>query len=176
MKRAGAALVLALLATSCSTSRAPVPPPTPGPVIVTPVSGQAMSPRTYVTTSSSFEQYVLRAAELADSRARDPRVRAQARAELADHRGLSAQLSFAGRNLNLLPPRAMGEADAARLVQLEGSSDYDSLFKERMIAAHDHQYKVNRDVAERGSSPTLRPIARNAATVLARHLDQLRAL
>ena len=174
MKRLGAALTLSLLA-SCSPQRAPAPSSSaPVPLIVhTPVPGQAMSPRSYVTASSSFELFVLNAAQLAASRARTGGVRAHARAELADHRGLSAQLSFAGRGLNLLPPRAMWKSDAQRLAEIAASSDFDTVYKERMIAAHRHHLKVNRDFAARGSSPTLRLVARNAAPVIARHLDQL---
>jgi predicted outer membrane protein len=180
MKRSAAALALALLAAGCSTKRAPAPAPvTPAPppqVILTPAPGQVMAPRTYVTTSSTFEMFVLRASELAATRSLSPRVRAYASRELEDHRGLSAQLSFAGRGLNLLPPRAMWKSDAQRLAELEAASDFDALYRKSMIAAHQHHLSLNRDIAERGTSPTLRPVARNAAKVIARHLEQLRAL
>jgi hypothetical protein len=45
-----------------------------------------------------------------------------------------------------------------------------------MIAAHQHHLSLNRDIAERGTSATLRPVARNAAAVIARHLELVRAL
>jgi predicted outer membrane protein len=176
MKRAAAALALSLFATGCATKRPRVPATPQPPIMVTPAPAQVMSPRTFIATSASFDLFVIRAAELATVRARDPRVRAQASAELADHRGLSAQLSFAGRGLNLLPPRAMGTSDAQRLAEMEASSDFDAVYKKRMVAAHQYHLAVSRDVARRGTSPTLRPVARNAAAVLARHLDQLRAL
>jgi predicted outer membrane protein len=176
MKRAAVALALSLLATGCATKRPPVPAPPVPPTIMTPAPGQVMSPRTYVTTSASFDLLVIRAAQLAMVRAQDPRVRAQASAELADHRGLSAQLSFAGRSLNLLPPRAMWQSDARHLAEMEAASDFEAVYKKRMVAAHQYHLAVSRDVARRGTSPTLRPVARNAADVLARHLDQLRAL
>jgi predicted outer membrane protein len=103
-------------------------------------------------------------------------VQAQASAELSDHRGLSAQLSFAGRRLNLLPPGGMLNSDSERLALLAGSADFDAAYKQQMIAAHQYHLKLSRDVAARGLSPTLRPVARNAALVLARHLDRLSAL
>ena len=175
MKRATVALTLSLLVAACSTRRPPVPPPTAR-IIEAPVSGQVMSPRTYVTSSASFDLFVLAAAELAQSRAVSSRVRAQANAELADHRGLSAQLSYAGRGLNLLPPRAMWKSDFERLAGMRAASNFDAAYKKQMIAAHQHQLKISRDGARRGTSPTLRPVARNAADTLARHLKQLEAL
>ncbi|MDQ3080218.1 MAG: DUF4142 domain-containing protein [Pseudomonadota bacterium] len=176
MKRSAAALALALLAAGCSTKRASAPVSPAPAVIITPAPGQVMSPRTYVTTSSSFELLVLRASELAESRSQDPRVKAYASGELDDHRGLSAQLSFAGRGLNLLPSRAMWKSHAQQLAELTATSDFDAIYKKRMIDAHQHHLSLNRDVAQRGTSATLRPVARNAAAVLARHLEQLRAL
>jgi predicted outer membrane protein len=135
-----------------------------------------MSPRSYVTTAASFEMFVVGASELAKARSQSPRVRAYASRELDDHRGLSAQLSFAGRGLNLLPPRSMWKSDTQRLAEMASASDFDAIYKRRMIAAHEYHLSLNRDIAERGTSPTLRPVARNAAAVIARHLDQLRAL
>jgi putative membrane protein len=176
MKRVTAALALSLLATGCATKRPPEPAPPQPPIVMTPSPAQVMTPKTYVTPSASFDLLVIRAAELAVVRAVDPRLRAHTSAELADHRGLSAQLSFAGRGLNLLPPRAMWASDAQRLAEMEASSDFDAVYRKRMIAAHQYHLAVSRDVAQRGTSPTLRPVARNAAAVLARHLDQLRAL
>ena len=135
-----------------------------------------MPARAYVTSAASFHLFVIRAAELAATRARDPRVQAQARAELSDHRGLGAQLSFAGRRLNLLPPVAMWKSDAEDLATLAASADFDAAYKRAMIGRHAHHLKISRELAARSASPTLRPVARNAADVLARHLAQLRAL
>jgi predicted outer membrane protein len=120
--------------------------------------------------------FVLRASELAATRSQSPRVRAYASGELEDHRGLSAQLSFAGRGLNLLPPRAMWKSDAQRLSDLAAASDFDALYKKSMIAAHQYHLSLNRDIAERGTARPCAPVARNAAAVIARHLEQLRAL
>lgn len=166
--------VLALSIAGCAPRKRPPAPPAP-PVIVTPLPGQVMSPQTYVTTAASFDLFVIRASEMAAVRARDPGVRAQASAELADHRGLGAQLSFAGRRLNLLPSDQMGRSDAERLALLEASADFDAAYTKQMIATHLYHLKVSGDVAMRGTSPTLRPVARNAADVIARHLDRWRA-
>ena len=176
MRPGRAAAVAAMLAAaSCSTQPRQRPAP-PAPPVLTPAPGAVMSARAYVTSAASFDLFVIRAAQLAETRARDPRVQAQARAELSDHRGLAAQLSFAGRRLNLLPSAAMLDSDAKRLASLTASADLDAAYKREMIGRHLHQLRTSRDVAARSPSPTLRPVARNAAAVLARHLGQLDAL
>ena len=135
-----------------------------------------MSERAYVASAACFDLFAIRAAHLAEARARDPRLQAQARAELSDHNGLAAQLSFAGRRLNLLPSAALGANDSRRLASLEAAADFDAAYKQQMIAAHRDQLRISRDLAARTASPTLRPVARNAADVLARHLARLSAL
>ncbi len=175
--RRAALLGLSLMALSiagCAPRRPPSAPPSPP--VITPSQGVAMDPRTYVTTSASFDMFVIRASELAAGRARDPALRAHAAAELADHRGLSAQLSFAGRRLDLLPPGGMGKADANRLALLQASAAFDAAYKKQMVAAHEYHLTVSSEVASRSASPTLRPVARNAAGVIARHLAELRRL
>jgi len=135
-----------------------------------------MSERAYVTSAASFDLFVIRAAQMAGTGARDPRVQAQARAELSDHRGLAAQLSLAGRRLNLLPSAALLNSDLQRLALLAASTDFDAAYKREMVDRHMHHLRISRDIAARSPSPTLRPVARNAADVFARHLAQLRAL
>ncbi len=174
--RAAAAIGLTLLAVGCARQRPPGPTPPVSPVIRSPAAGQAMTAAGYVATSASFDRLVISAAEMALVRAREPRLRAHARAELADHRGLSAQLSLAGRRVNLLPSSRMRDSDVKRLLVLEAAVGFDAAYKKQMIDTHDLHLTISRDVAQRGASPTLRPVARNAAEVVARHLAQLRAI
>ena len=167
------AVVALLTAASCSTQPPRRPASLAPPPILTPAPKAVMSARAYITSAASFDLFAIRAAELAATRARDPHVQAQASAELADHRGLSAQQSFAGRRLNLLPSAAMGNSDSRRLAFLAAAVDFDAAYQREMIARHLHHLSISRDVAARSPSPTLRPVARHAAVVLARHLAQL---
>jgi putative membrane protein len=95
---------------------------------------------------------------------------------LADHNGVSAQLSFAGRRLNLLPAATLLPQHQAMLNQVKTSWDFDATYKKVMITAHEQGVRVHGDFAKAGSSPTLRPVAEVAGSAMRHHLDELRGL
>ena len=66
-----------------------------------------LSAAAYVAAAASIDYYEIQSAELAFERARDPANRAFAQKTLTAHRGTSAQLSMAGRRLNLLPTASL---------------------------------------------------------------------
>lgn len=159
---------------SCGRREAPPPaPPAPSPprVEITP-----LSPSDYVATASSIDLLVIQASRLAQARTQSARVRDIAATLLADHGGVSAQLSFAGRRLNLLPSATMTSRHQAMLAGLRAAPDFDAAFKRTMIAVHEQGVRVHGDFARAGNSPTLRPVAEIAFPAMRRHLDQLRAL
>lgn len=164
----------ALLLAGCGRREAPpAPPPAPTPsrVEVTP-----LSPSGYVATASSLDLLVIEASRLAEARSQSARAKAIAATLLADHGGVSAQLSFAGRRLNLLPSATMMPRHQAMLADLRAAPDFDAAFKRIMIAAHEQGVRVHGDFARAGDSPTLRPVAEVAFPAMRRHLDQLRGL
>ncbi len=163
-----------LLLAGCGRREAPpAPPPAPKPsrVEVTP-----LSPSFYVATASSIDLLVIQASKLAQAQAQSARVRAVAATLLADHNGVSAQLSFAGRRLNLLPSATMMPRQEAMLAELRAAPDFDRAYKRIMIAVHEQGVRVHGDFARAGNSPTLRPVAEIACPAMRRHLDALRGL
>lgn len=164
----------AVLLAGCARREAPPtapPAPRPPPVEVAP-----LSPSGYVATASSIDLLVIEASRLAQERAQGARVRAVAATMLADHAGVSAQLSFAGRRLNLLPSATLLPRHQAMLADLRAAPDFDSAYKRIMTAVHEQGVRVHGDFARAGSSPTLRPVAEIAFPAMRRHLDQLRGL
>ncbi len=164
----------ALLLAGCGRREVPpaAPPfPTPSRVEATP-----LSPSNYVATASSIDRLVMEASRLAHGKSQNARLRSIAETLLADHGGVSAQLSFAGRRLNLLPSATMMPRHQAMLDELRGAPDFDSAFKRIMIAVHEQGVRVHGDFARAGGSPTLRPVAEIAFPAMRRHLDQLRGL
>lgn len=147
------------------------PVPAPPPVQVTP-----LSPSAYVATASSIDLLVIHASRLAEASAQNARVRAIAATLLADHGGVSAQLSFAGRRLNLLPSATLMPRHQAMLAELQNGSDFDTAYKRIMIAVHEQGVRLHGDFARAGNSPTLRPVAEIAFPAMRRHLDRLRGL
>jgi putative membrane protein len=93
----------------------------------------------------------------------------------AGHEGLASQLSFAGRRLNLLPGATMLPQHQAMFEELAASTDFDRTYKRLQLAIHGAALSLHSNYAARGGSPTLRPVAANAAAVERSHLAMLRS-
>ena len=165
---AGLALALAGCAVRKPVSLPPAPVERPPPPAVA-----ALSPASYLELAASSALWSLRAAELALQRARDPQLRRFAAASVIAQRGIGAQLSFAGRRLNLLPPAMLMAGHQARFDELAATDDFDGVYRGHQRAIAIAAHRAHRDFAERGASPTLRPVARMAEAVLRRHLALL---
>ena len=165
------AVAALIMLAGCGRREAPPPGPTRPPVSLP----RALSTNNYVATAASIDLYDIHAGELAMERG-NARSRDYATQLIADHRGTAAQLSFAGRRLNLLPAAQMAPPHQAMIDALAGAGDFDSTFRRQQIDIHQASQRMHAAFAARGDSPTLRPVASNAAAVEARHLDALRRL
>ena len=174
--RRATVVAVAIALAGCAT-RQPGPPtgeaggtysprPLPGPV----------SPATYVAQAASIDLFVVRSSELAQLRSADPRLRNAASTLMADYKGLASQLSFAGRRLNLLPGATLLPQHQTMYDELAASGNFDQTFLRQQRAIHGAALSLHADSARRGSSPTLRPVAANAAAVERNHLGLLRGL
>jgi putative membrane protein len=175
MRRAALLIAAATLA-GCATKQPSPTEPRPGtPYAPRPLPGP-VSPATYVAQAASIDLFVVRSSELAQLRSVDPRLRSVANELMAGHNGLAAQLSFAGRRLNLLPAATMLPQHQAMYEELAASTNFDQTYLRQHRAIHGAALSLHSDYAQRGGSPTLRPVARNAAAVERGHLALLRGL
>ena len=172
------AAILAAALTGCGTgeqprTRAPSAAPRAErpPVVVRPLFAAD-----YMAAASSIDLYEIRSSQLALNRSLNPRHRDFARMMIEAHTGTSAQLSFAGRRLNLLPSASLLPRHQAMLEELTASSDFDATYHRQQIAVHEAALKLHGDFAARGESATLRPVARNAVPIVRRHLEILRRM
>jgi len=162
MRFAAAAVVAAVLAGCASNAPQPTTPrATPSP---RPLAGP-VSPETYVAQAASIDLFVIKSSELAQSRSSSPAIRDIASRLIAAHRGTASQLSFAGRRLNLLPSASLLPQHQAMLDELNSSSDFDRAYLRLQRGIHGQALALHNDYARRGTSPTLRPVAANAAAV-----------
>lgn len=173
MRRLSLILVpaIALLALAgCGRREAPpaAPAPRPAPVIVTPATSAD-----YVATAASIDLFVVRASEIAQARSTDRRTQELAAMLIAGHRGLAAQLSYAGRRLNLLPRTTLLSVHEEMIRELETSSDIAGTYRRQMRQIHETALRLHSAYAARGDSPTLRPVAANAETVIRGHSGRL---
>lgn len=175
MKRLAACAAVLLLA-GCATRPAPAPQRPPSrPHPVQPAPG-TVSPATYVAQAASIDLFVIRSSELALVRSPSASVRTFASRMIEAHQGTSAQLSFAGRRLDLLPPAAMLPEQQAMYDELDGSGDFDRTYLRLQRAVHGAALSLHSNFARLGASPTLRPVAANAEAVERSHLAMLRRL
>lgn len=165
----------AVLLSSCARREAPPVPPPPAP-LPRPADVSPMAPAEYVAHASSIDLFVMEAARLATSRSPNTRLLAVAATLSADHGGTSAQLSFAGRRLNLLPSARMSSRHRALFDELSAAADFDTQWKRLMLRVHDEGIEVHGAFARGGSSPTLRPVAEMAFAAMRRHHHLLREL
>jgi putative membrane protein len=162
------------LLAGCGRKDQPAPPPPRE--LPRPPAAEVPSSADYVATASSIDLFAIRSAELALTRSRNERIRSAARAIIADHRGTSGQLSFAGRRLNLLPSATMQPLHRRLMDELTLAVNFDPAWIERQIAVHRAAVELHGTYAARGESPTLRPVAEAALPIERRHLERLRSL
>lgn len=167
-------IALTVLAVASCAPKAPRPQPVP-PVGERPVE-RPLPTAAYLARAASIDLYQVRAGELAQQRSGSGGIRAFAGRMIEEHRGMAAQLSFAGRRLNLLPPTVLQPEQQAWLDQLAASAQFDSDYRRQQIAAHDASYRMHYAFAYGGDSPTLRLVARSAAGFELEHRREVRSL
>ena len=134
----------------------------------------ALSAAAYLATASSIDLYEVKSAQLALQRSQDPANRALAERTLSTHQGTSAQLSYAGRRLNLLPSATLNSEHQAMLDALAATNDFDNIYRAQQNIVLQEGVKLHSTYAKAGSSPTLRPVAANAESVMRANLEALR--
>jgi putative membrane protein len=167
-----AALTLAGCASEQPARRAP--PAAKRPPVV--IRGIPMPPATYVATASSIDLFVIKSSQIAQSRAQNAGLRDIAQTETGAHEGMGSQLSFAGRRLNLLPSAELQPEHQRMLETLSSTMDFDATYRRQQVEVHEAALKLHSDFAAGGESPTLRPVARNAAQIVRAHLSRLRGI
>jgi predicted outer membrane protein len=158
-------LAAAAVVAACA-SRQEAPPvqraslPKPRPAV------PALSPADYVASAGAIDLYVIKASELALRRSTTRKVQDVATRLISAHQGSSAQLSFGGRRLNLLPSAEMQPGYQALVDRLAATADFDRDYALQMRAVHQQAIALHSNYAAFGSSPTLVPIAKALAPVM----------
>ena len=172
---AGAILMVA----GCQPSEQPPRPrpAPPGPIVQPPQAPAARaSAAAYMASAASIDLFEIQSSQMALSRSRHAFHRNFAAMMIRAHQGTSAQLSFAGRRLNLLPQASLLPRHQAMLSELSASADFDGTYHRQQIAVHEDALRLHSSYARNGGSPTLRPVAANAVPIVRRHLEMMRAM
>ena len=168
------ALILLLCASGCSTGeRPPARPATaaPRPPQAAPAPA-AMSSTRYFAEATAIDLFQLRAADIALQRG-SGRVRTYALESKRQHQAISAQMSFAGRYLDLLPSRVLPAEYEQMLGTLLSAQDFNAVYLDQQRRLGPRALRLHTDYARGGASPTLRPVAKFAASAVASELKLL---
>lgn len=137
------------------------------------VAVPTVSASAYFAEASAIDLFELRAADIALDRG-SAQVKAIARESQKQHRAIAAQLSFAGRYLNLLPSTVLPPEYQQMLSALLAASSVDALYLAQQRRVSARALKLHSDYARAGTSPTLRPVAKFATQAVNSELAVLR--
>jgi putative membrane protein len=138
-----------------------------------PSRAAAVSAADFVAINGSIDLFVIRSSELALRRSSSARIRDFASQLIEAHKGTSAQLSFAGRRLNLLPSATLRPSEQAMLDSLQSSTQFDAEYVRDQRAVHRQAIAIDSAYSARGASPTLQPVAAAALPIEQRHLGMI---
>ena len=167
----GLGVVAVSLALAGCASNRPVPIPASTPP---PRATGAISPAAYVGTAASASLFIIRASQQIEAREGYSPLGSLARQLRADQEGIGAQLSMAGRRLNLLPEARLLPSHQAMLDQLSASPDAKATYVRQMKTVLPQLLAIHHGYQRNGSSPTLRPVAAMAAPIVAREMQAIR--
>ncbi|HET9352534.1 MAG TPA: DUF4142 domain-containing protein [Sphingomicrobium sp.] len=168
------AIAAAALLAGCGQKRPATPPPAP-PTAPTP-RAVALDPESYMAFAASSALFGVQASRMAEARGSTNKVKAFASKVVMDQTGIGAQLSFAGRYIDLLPSSRPLPEHQAMLDRLATASDFDGTYKAQLARVLREAAAAHRAFEASGDSPTLRPVARFAAPVCEKNLAALQKL
>lgn len=169
------AVIAAALLAGCAPKKRPAPPPAV-PVRPAPPPAIALDPESYMAFTASSALFGVQASRMAEARGSTNRIKAFASKVVVDQTGIGAQLSFAGRYIDLLPSSRLLPEHQAMLDRLATASDFDGTYKAQLAKTLREAAAAHRAFEASGDSPTLRPVARFAAPVCEKNLEALRKL
>jgi predicted outer membrane protein len=131
-----------------------------------------MASSSYFAEATAIDLFQLRAADLALQRG-SGKARTFAFESRRQHQAISAQMSFAGRYLDLLPSRELPAEYQQMLAALLSAPNFNSAYLDQQRRVGGRALKLHTDYARAGASPTLRPVAKFAAAAVASELRML---
>jgi len=126
--------------------------------------------------AASSALFGVQASRMAEARGSTSKIKRFASQVVMDQTGIGAQLSFAGRYIDLLPSSRPLPAHQAMLERLATASDFDGTYRALLARVLREAASAHRAFETSGDSPTLRPVARYAAPVCEKNLAALQKL
>lgn len=132
----------------------------------------------YVTNAAMGDMYEIRAAEMALERTQNGEVRALAQMIVNDHRAASEALRnvVMTQQIDVEMPTELDERRQGLLDNLRDADNFDEVFVDQQVAAHQEALTLHRGFADNEDAPELAAHASNVVPKLEAHLEQAQAL
>ena len=145
-----------------------------------PTSGSSANPAEVAFTTNAFQiiEFDRQEGKLAQTQARNPRVKALA-AQLTDEaNGFAAKLGPVAANAGIRPPTELRNDLRVRLghMQLQQGQDFDRTYVDDQIASHEEEVMMQDAMGGAGVSPPFAELRSQGQDIIHRNLDTLRGL
>ncbi len=163
----------ALPLAACADNPAPSAPTAPAPP-----PPLAAADSAFMTAAAQGGLAELQAAQLAQTMARDPKVKSYAAKLTSDHTQANAQLKQLASTKNVTLPTAPNDMEAQQITALQSLKGhrFDHEYVADQIADHQQMLQAFQAEAQGGTDPDVKAFAAAAVPTLQSHLDMANAL
>jgi predicted outer membrane protein len=148
--------------------------------VAQPAAASSASPTEVAFTTNAFQiiEFDRQEGKLAQTQARNPRVKALAQQFTNEANDFAAQLTPLAANAGIKPPAVLRNDLRVRLghMQLQQGLDFDRTYIADQIASHEEEVLMQDSVGTGDISPPFANLMQKGQSLIRRNLDTLRAL
>ena len=145
-----------------------------------PTAGSGASPAEVAFTTNAFQiiEFDRQEGKMAQTQARNPRVKLLAQQFTAEANDFAAQLAPVAANAGIKPPAVLRNDLRVRLghMQLQQGLNFDRTYVADQIASHEEEVLMQDSMGAGDISPPFANLMQNGQSLIRRNLDTLRAL
>ena len=135
----------------------------------------SMNAHAFVENAARSDMYEMQSSKLAETRSKNPALKAFARMMIRDHTRTTAQLK-AHLPAGITPPTDLDARRSGMLDNLREGKDFDSRYVAQQVTAHGEALTLMRGFAKRGDDAGLKMVATKAVPIIQHHRQMAMAL
>jgi len=159
------------------TSTATVPEATPSsPMSAGTAAKVSAADRTFVEKAASGGMAEVQAAQLAQQKSQDPKVKDFAQQMITDHTAANQQLTTIAQQKGLTIPASLDAKDQKEIDKLQSLSGtkFDRVYMKSQARDHEAMLKLLQREASSGKDPDLKSFADQTAPTVQKHIDMIK--
>lgn len=133
----------------------------------------------FVDAAAMGDMYEIKAAQIAETRATSPGVKAFAKMMIKDHTKTTGELkAILAKNTDLKAPTDLDQRRTGLLDNLRSAQakDFDHTYADQQVAAHQEMLTLMKGYGDNGDNAQLKAFAAKTTPVVQMHLDKAKAL